>query len=90
MVSALGDTVYEIALGFWVLARTGSTALMGSLMAATALPRILVAPFAGVLVDRSDRRWLATTMDVIRGLFIVLAAVWHVLTHEEPDNLQAS
>jgi len=75
MVSALGDTVYEIALGFWVLAETGSTALMGTLMAATALPRILVAPFAGVVVDRSDRRGLAIAMDIIRGLFIVLVAL---------------
>jgi MFS family permease len=75
MVSALGDTVYEIALGFWVLARTGSTALMGTLMAATTLPRILVAPFAGVVVDRSDRRGLAIAMDIIRGLLIVLVAL---------------
>ena len=58
LVSSLGDVIYEIALGFWILAVTGSTAMMGSLMAASALPRILVAPFAGVLVDRSERKWL--------------------------------
>ncbi|MFI5369523.1 MAG: MFS transporter, partial [Spirochaetia bacterium] len=56
LVSIFGDVVYAIALGFWILAATGSTILMGSLMAASTLPRILVSPFAGVVVDRFDRR----------------------------------
>jgi len=55
LVSSLGDTVYAIALGFWILAVTGSTALMGTLMAASTLPRVLVGPLAGVVVDRRDR-----------------------------------
>ena len=57
-ISALGDVVYAIALGFWILKVTGSTALMGTLMAVSALPRVIVSPFAGVVVDRSDRKWL--------------------------------
>jgi len=75
LVSSLGDVVYEIALGFWVLAATGSTAIMGTLMAATTLPRILVSPAAGVWVDRSDRRWVLVWSDVVRGLAIVLVGV---------------
>jgi MFS family permease len=75
LVSALGDTVYAIALGFWVLAVTGSTALMGTLMAASSLPRILVSPFAGVVVDRSDRKSLLIIMDLIRGAVVVLVGV---------------
>jgi DHA3 family macrolide efflux protein-like MFS transporter len=31
LVSFLGDVVYSIALGFWVLQTTGSTALMGGM-----------------------------------------------------------
>jgi MFS transporter, DHA3 family, macrolide efflux protein len=71
-VSALGDVVYEIALGFWILAVTGSTGLMGALMAATTIPRVLISPFAGVIVDRTNRRWLLVTMDVMRGAAVVL------------------
>jgi MFS family permease len=67
--------VYEIALGFWILAVTGSTALMGTLMAASVLPRVLVSPFAGVWVDRSDRKWLIVVIDLIRCLAVVVAAV---------------
>ncbi len=80
LVSALGDIMYAIALGFWILQVTGSTALMGSLMAATTLPRILVAPFAGVVVDRSNRKRLLVAMDVMRGIAVVLIGV-AALTH---------
>ena len=73
-VSALGDTAYSIALGFWVLAVTGSTALMGALMAATVLPRVLVSPFAGVLVDRGDRKWMLVAADAVRGTAVVAVA----------------
>ncbi|MBD3168109.1 MAG: MFS transporter [candidate division Zixibacteria bacterium] len=75
LVSAVGSVVYEIALGFWVLAVTGSTALMGTLMAASAAPRIILSPFAGVLVDRSDRRWILVIMDFIRGVAVVGVAI---------------
>ncbi len=74
-VSAVGDVIYEIALGFWVLAVTGSTGLMGTLMAAATIPRVIIAPFAGVLVDRSDRKWLLVIMDAVRGIAILAVAM---------------
>jgi DHA3 family macrolide efflux protein-like MFS transporter len=70
LVSATGDVFYGLALGFWVLKATGSTALMSTLMAVTMLPRIAVSPFAGVAVDRMDRKKLIILMDVIRGVII--------------------
>ena len=75
LVSSLGDVVYQLALGFWVLKVTGSTALMGTLMAASTLPRILVAPFAGVMADRTDRKWIMVWMDLLRGVFVTLVGV---------------
>jgi MFS family permease len=74
LVSILGDVVYGVALGFWILEVTGSTALMGGLMAASTLPRIIVSPIAGVIVDRTDRRRLLIWMDVIRGAAVALIA----------------
>ena len=75
LVSILGDVVYSIALGFWILQKTGSTALMGALMAASVLPRILASPVAGVVVDRFNRRRLMIWMDVIRGAAVVAVGV---------------
>ena len=74
LVSLLGDVVYAIALGFWVLQATGSTALMGSLLAVTSLSRVLASPFAGVVVDRASRKALLVGMDLARGAAVLLVA----------------
>ncbi len=88
LVSCLGDAFYSMALGFWVLDKTGSSSIMGILMATVSLPRIILGPFAGVLVDRFDRKKLILIGDFIRGigmLFIGYAAynnfleVWMVM-----------
>ena len=75
LVSVLGDVVYAIALGFWVLAVTGSTALMGGLLAASTLSRILASPVAGVVIDRGDRRKLMIWMDAVRGAAVVAVGI---------------
>jgi len=74
-VSVMGDMIYEIALGFWVLAFTGSTALMGILMATSLVPGIILSPFAGVIVDRTNRKKLMILMDLLRGITIILVAL---------------
>lgn len=74
LVSVFGDAVYALALGFWVMAKTGSTALMGTLMAVSTLPSVLISPFAGVIVDRVDRKRLLIATDAVRGLAVVLLA----------------
>lgn len=75
LVSGIGDVIYVMALGFWVLAETGSTALMGTLMASTALPRVLLSPFAGVIVDRQSRKKIIVLMDIMRGVAVLFVAV---------------
>lgn len=75
MVSGIGDYFYLIALGFWVLASTGSTALMTTIMAASFIPQVVIAPFAGVIVDRLNRKWMIVAMDAVRGLAVLLIAV---------------
>jgi DHA3 family macrolide efflux protein-like MFS transporter len=75
LVSSIGDVMYSLALGFWVLQKTGSTAIMGLLMAVSALPQLILGPIAGVIVDRADRKWIIVTMDIVRGVFVVAVAV---------------
>jgi len=70
----MGDFVYNIALGFWILKATGSTAMMGTLMAVSTVPRVIISPFAGVLVDRMNRKWLIVVSDLLSGVLILLIA----------------
>lgn len=74
LVSCLGDALYSIALGFWVLEKTGSSAIMGTLMASISIPRIIIGPFAGVLVDRFNRKKIIILGDLIRGLGMLFVA----------------
>lgn len=83
LVSALGDVAYGIALGFWILQKTGSTALMGTLMACSTIPRLIISPFAGVYVDRSNRRNILVITDTIRGIFVTLVAIAAFTGHAE-------
>ncbi|MGL4374257.1 MAG: MFS transporter, partial [Turicibacter sp.] len=82
LVSVFGDAIYSIALGFWVLQETGSTAIMGLMMALVNVPIIILGPMSGVIVDRSDRKKLIIIGDVIRGIGMLLiagAAIFGVL-----------
>ncbi|MEG0773086.1 MFS transporter [Clostridium sp.] len=83
LVSVLGNIVYSIALGFWILDLTGSTALMGSLMATSMVPNLILTPFAGVLVDKWDRKWVIVITDFIRGVFNTLIGVAALLNFIE-------
>lgn len=79
LVSEIGDAVYGVALGFWVLAFTGSTTLMGLLSAATVFPRIFLSPIAGTIIDRHSKKWILILADGVRGIAVTLlgaVAIW--------------
>ncbi len=56
LVSLLGSGLSGFALGLWVLRGTGSVTRFALISMFTVLPRILLAPVAGALTDRWDRR----------------------------------
>jgi MFS family permease len=70
-VSSVGDYVLFIALPFYIYQLTGSVlATSGTFIAETA-PSLVVGPFAGVLVDRWDRRRIKVIADLLRGTLIL-------------------
>jgi len=79
LVSFVGDMIYQFALGFWVLNKTGSTAIMGTVMAAGLIPQVVIGVFAGTYVDRHDRKKIIVVTDVIRGIVVLLAGILALL-----------
>ncbi len=75
LFSSLGNVAYSIALGFWVLEKTGSTLVMGALMAVTTIPSIIVGPIAGVIIDRGNRKFILVITDVISGFFVCFVGI---------------
>src|SRR5437773_10147548 len=67
LVSGVGDYVLSIALPFYVYQLTGSVLATSGIFVAETAPSLLVGPFAGVLVDRWDRRRIKVSADLLRG-----------------------
>ena len=72
-ISALGDILYSVAIGYWVFEKTGSNALMGIMSSISLFVVMFVSPFSGSLIDKMDRKHIIVIMDIIRGI-IMLAA----------------
>ncbi len=73
LISDFGNAAFAVALGFWVLERTGgNTALMGIVEAAFAIPGVLLGPFAGAVADRANRKWIIVAADFFRGTLYTL------------------
>jgi len=65
-ISYIGDWFNLIALYAAVQARTSSGLAVALVLVAKTLPAFVIAPFAGPLIDRSDRRRLLLAMDGLR------------------------
>jgi MFS family permease len=86
-VSRLGDSLYRIALAWWVLEKTGSATAMGTVMIVSFVPMILFLLVGGVVVDRLHRLRVMVASDLLNGLIVSLVAtlaylnllqLWHV------------
>lgn len=86
-VSRLGDSVYRIALAWWVLEETGSPRTMGAVLVFSFTPMLLFLLVGGIVVDRLPRIGVMLASDLIRGVLVAgIAAlavsdsleIWHV------------
>ena len=88
-VSLMGTWIQQVALSWLVFRLTGSTLLLGTVAFLGQAPQLLVGPFAGVWIDRTDRRRL---MFVVQALMLAQASIlallawgqwiapWHIVT----------
>jgi len=75
LVSQIGDKFHMIAVSFWVLKTTGSSAKMGAVLAASLIPSLILGFFSGAFIDRYNRKFIIVGTDLLRGLIITLFAV---------------
>ncbi len=85
--SRLGDSLYRIALAWWVLEKTGSAVAMGTVLVFSQIPMLLFLLVGGVVVDRLPRIRIMFVSDALSGLVVGLIAVftwlnglqiWHI------------
>jgi MFS family permease len=75
LVSMTGTALTEFALPIWAYLETDSLLRFALFAVAAVLPGILVAPFTGALVDRSDRRRVLIGASVLAGSIQAVLAV---------------
>ena len=74
-VSALGDILYSVAIGYWVYEKTGSSALMGIMSSISMFMTMLVMPFSGSIIDKCSRKLIIVGMDALRGVIMLALGV---------------
>ncbi len=86
--SMLGSSVVQFVVIWWITVETGSALYLSAAMLAGFAPMIVLAPFAGVLVDRVSRKALIAVVDFLQALATVMLialfslgaiSVWFVL-----------
>jgi MFS family permease len=75
LVSTIGSALTSLAASIYVYRLTGSALSVGLMLMATAAPSLLVGLFAGVFVDRYDRKKIMITADILRAVLILLVPV---------------
>jgi MFS transporter, DHA3 family, macrolide efflux protein len=91
LISLFGSKLTEFALGFWILEQTyrdtGTITQFAITILLIYLPKVLVSPLAGVIVDRWNRRWAMILSDGVTGIIAIAIlllvttqylAVWHI------------
>src|SRR5919109_4087646 len=87
IISVLATNMSLFALTIWVFEKTGSATALGIRQVFFITPLLLITPFAGVLVDRHNRKLMMMVSDLTAGLatisILILQAfgaleIWHL------------
>lgn len=89
LVSEIGNSVFGVALSFYVYELTGSAASMGLFLFAVTGARVFVSPFAGVLVERWNRVRTIYMTDYLRAILFILLLLF-ILSNPTTNQIIAS
>jgi DHA3 family macrolide efflux protein-like MFS transporter len=88
-VSLLGSQLVQFALIWWLTQETGSATVLAVASLVGLLPRVMLGPFIGALVDRWNRRHIMLVADSLIALVSLALAIlyfsgnvriWHIYT----------
>jgi len=75
LISTMGSALTSLAASIWVYQKTNSAMSVGLMLMATAAPTVLIGLFAGVFVDRFDRKKIMLATDLIRAVLVFLIPI---------------
>ncbi|MFN2187156.1 MAG: MFS transporter [Candidatus Promineifilaceae bacterium] len=75
LVDTIGSSLTSLAASILIYRETGSAASVGLMLIATAAPGLIFGLFAGVIVDRYDRKRIMILANLIRAILVFLIPV---------------
>lgn len=81
LISRFGDSVDSIAFEWMVYKLTNSASLMALIFGVNAIPTMIFQPFAGVFVERLNKKKVIVISDFGRGLNVMIIAVLYLTGH---------
>lgn len=72
LTSQLADRIFVYVLMVIVYQLTHSNLGVSLPLLAFGIPSVLVSPWAGIFVDKLDRKWIMVITDILRGVLILL------------------
>jgi len=87
IVSLIGTALFHFAIGIWLYQQTGLATTFTSMIFFSNIPRILLSPFAGVMVDRWNRKLTMMISDLATGMATIIVfflmqngslEIWHL------------
>jgi len=96
IISVLASSMTQFALTIWAYEETGSATALGAVNTSFLIPFLLLSPFAGVMVDRYNRKWMMMVSDLTAiistiGIFIINSTgqleLWHLFVASAINGL---
>ncbi|MCJ7625554.1 MAG: MFS transporter, partial [Anaerolineaceae bacterium] len=78
-ISILGSELVRFALIWWLTKETGSATVLATASIVGILPRLVLSPFSGALIDRLNRRRVMIIADSMIALTVAVLAVFFML-----------
>jgi len=76
--------LHYIALVVWVYERTGSSLAVSGAVFFEVVPVVLLAPVAGIVIDRFSRKTILVTSDMLRAVLVLMllltTELWQMVT----------
>lgn len=86
-ISRFGDSLDFVAYGWMIYNITNSATLMSILFGVNAIPNIVLQPFTGVLVERSNKKRIIYLCNFGRGVVVSITALMYFLDKLAPIHL---
>ena len=78
-LSGLSNAIAIITVPWLIFERTGSATQAGIVVAASAIPGIIISPFVGALIDHYGRKRVSIGSDLLSALSVMLFPIWDSL-----------